>query len=57
MHLFLILYGKENGILGGPLRTISSLSAEDNYLQVTGSLMQNETIFLEFSLKFDDGGL
>ena len=26
-------YGKEDGILGGPLRAINSLSAEDNYLQ------------------------
>ena len=48
-------YGKEDGILGGPLRAINLLSAEDNCLQLAESLMQNEAIFLEFSLKYDDG--
>ena len=48
MH-FLVSYGKEDGILGGPLRAINSLSAEDNCLQVAGSLVQNETTFFEFS--------
>ena len=50
-------YGKENGILGGPLQATDSLSAEDNCLQLAGSPVQNEVIFLEFSLKYDDGPL
>ena len=45
---------KKDGILGGPLRAINSLSAEDNCLQLAGSLVQNKAIFLEFSLKYDD---
>ena len=44
-------------ILGGPLQAINCLSTEDNGLQVAGSLVQNETIFFEFSLKYDDGAL
>ena len=35
----LVPYGKEDGILGGPLKTIDSLSAEDDCLQVAGSLV------------------
>ena len=40
MLLLLVSYhnGKEDGILGGPLRAINSLSAEDNNcLQLAGS--------------------
>ena len=48
-------YGKENGILGGQLRAINSLSVEDNCLQLAGSPVQNEAIFLDFNLKYDDG--
>ena len=36
--------------LGGLLQAIN---AEDNYHQVAGSLVKNETTFLEFSLKYD----
>ena len=43
--------------LGGPLRAINSLSAEDNCLQLAGSLVRNKPIFLEFSLKYDEGPL
>ena len=43
MHT-LLSYGIENGILGGPLQAIHSLSVNDNCLQVAGSLVQNETI-------------
>ena len=48
---------KEDRILGGPLQAIinNSLSAEDNCLQLAGTLRRNEAIFLEFSLKYDDG--
>ena len=53
----LVSYGKEDRIIGDPLQGISTLSAEDNCLQAEGSLVQNETIFLEFGLKFDDGAL
>ena len=48
-------YGKEDEILGGPLQVINFLFAEDNCLQLAGSLVQNEAIFLEFSLTYDDG--
>ena len=41
-------YGKEDGILGGPLLAINLLSAEDNCLQLARSLVQNEAIFFEF---------
>ena len=34
-------YGKEDRILGGPLRAINSLSAEDNCLQLAESCMQH----------------
>ena len=54
---FLASYGKEDEILGGLLRAINTLSAEDNCHQIARSLMQNETIFLEFSPKYDDGAL
>ena len=48
-NIISLSYGKEDGILGGPLRAINLLSAEDNCLQVAGS------IFLELSIKYDDG--
>ena len=34
------------GILGGPSRAINFLCAEDNWLQIAGSLVQNDTIFV-----------
>ena len=51
----LVSYGREWNSRW--LQAINSLSAEDNCLQVTGSLVQNETIFLEFSLKYDNRAL
>ena len=58
MH-HLVSYGKEDGMLDGPLQAINSLSAEDNCLPkyVAGSIVQNKTIFLEFSLKYADEAL
>ena len=45
-------YRKEDGILGGLLCAINSLSAEDHCFQLAGSLVRNEAIIFKIN---DDG--